>query len=803
MTRRRYLLSVIASAFKWIANKFTYLYNSIIPTTFNKTTELPNEYQEVEYIESSGTQYIDFGIQPTTNMKFEMDFQGTNNNVGQMFFGGRNSGDGNPNSSFVFGRSNAGQFYAQYDSVNNVVRTLEFDLLRHITILSKDGWYIDGVLYRDYPEATSLNSIYNFLCFAGYNGTETILYGYMKFYGGKLYNNNVLIRNFIPCYRKSDSVIGLYDTVNKVFYTNAGTGTFLKGNDINRKVLSKARLSTIEGNSVVDNQLVNTNTSTITLTNGHKYLTYVNGTWSYVNGTNQTLSVSGGTDMVIDLTKMFPFDTPTTLTDNRVKALINRGTIPYNVGEIKNSVISEITCTRLPKEYQEVEYIESHGTEYIDTGVILTQSNKVVFNASFTQNTISAKGVFGSRVSANENNFAISYYEYSTNVSLALDFNNSGYTTYRLTRYLEFETIYQFIIDKNERAIYRNSALIDSNTTLCNDNINSGLNAYIFTTNGTSWSSMYGKLYSCKIYDNNVLVRDFVPCYRVSDNEIGLYDLVNGVFYTNQGTGTFSVGKNVNNNTIIKLPAPLEIAGVNTAHNTFQITNNGYVFTRKTWNARFYGNESWAFESANNFFYINKAETDFIQPASGKAICSNGLVVHTYITSQILRVYLSENPQLTSSSNLHNYFTATTRMQYALATPQVINIPKKHLGWVDLSTIIFTEYATNKFSANVSELGIKTSSSSSVPSNMYHNDLIAVGSSTTLVPSSKQMTIQGGILYIANSSWNSASDVKGILFFETNAETTDFNKEMNIQSGGYLNSDSQVLPNVEMLLKCK
>ena len=43
----------------------------------------------------------------------------------------------------------------------------------------------------------------------------------------------------------------------------------------------------------------------------------------------------------------------------------------------------------------------------------------------------------------------------------------------------------------------------------------------------------------------------------------------------------------------------------------------------------------------------------------------------------------------------------------------------------------------------------------------------------------------------------------GILFFETNAETTDFNKEMNIQGGKYLNSDSQVLPNVEMLLKCK
>ena len=37
------------------------------------------------------------------------------------------------------------------------------------------------------------------------------------------------------------------------------------------------------------------------------------------------------------------------------------------------------------------------------------------------------------------------------------------------------------------------------------------------------------------MYYNGTLVRDFIPCYRNSDNEIGLYDLVNDIFYTNQG----------------------------------------------------------------------------------------------------------------------------------------------------------------------------------------------------------------------------------------------------------------------------
>jgi hypothetical protein len=59
------------------------------------------------------------------------------------------------------------------------------------------------------------------------------MYSKRKLYNLKLYQNDIIIRDFIPCYRKSDNVIGLYDLVNQMFYTNAGTGTFLKGGEIN------------------------------------------------------------------------------------------------------------------------------------------------------------------------------------------------------------------------------------------------------------------------------------------------------------------------------------------------------------------------------------------------------------------------------------------------------------------------------------------------------------------------------------------------------------------------------------------
>ena len=53
------------------------------------------------------------------------------------------------------------------------------------------------------------------------------------------------------------------------------------------------------------------------------------------------------------------------------------------------------------------------------------------------------------------------------------------------------------------------------------------------------------KVYTCKIWDNDVLVRDFIPVKRIGDGEVGMFDAVNRVFYANAGTGEFVAGPNV------------------------------------------------------------------------------------------------------------------------------------------------------------------------------------------------------------------------------------------------------------------
>jgi hypothetical protein len=59
-----------------------------------------------------------------------------------------------------------------------------------------------------------------------FSNNATTSFSYQKHYGTKITLNSILVRNYIPCYRKSDNKPGLYDLVNGVFYTNAGTGEF-------------------------------------------------------------------------------------------------------------------------------------------------------------------------------------------------------------------------------------------------------------------------------------------------------------------------------------------------------------------------------------------------------------------------------------------------------------------------------------------------------------------------------------------------------------------------------------------------
>lgn len=56
-----------------------------------------------------------------------------------------------------------------------------------------------------------------------------------KLFDAKVYQGGVLVRNFIPA-KDSNNVVGLYDTVSGTFFTNGGTGTFTAGSTVSDPV---------------------------------------------------------------------------------------------------------------------------------------------------------------------------------------------------------------------------------------------------------------------------------------------------------------------------------------------------------------------------------------------------------------------------------------------------------------------------------------------------------------------------------------------------------------------------------------
>ena len=82
------------------------------------------------------------------------------------------------------------------------------------------------------------------------------------------------------------------------------------------------------------------------------------------------------------------------------------------------------------------------------------------------------------------------------------------------------------------------------NTAFTYQNFTAPYTLTLFAINRGSAVCGLLRLYSCKIYDNGTLVRDFVPCKNPS-GEVGLYDTVTERFYGNAGTGSFVAGPEI------------------------------------------------------------------------------------------------------------------------------------------------------------------------------------------------------------------------------------------------------------------
>lgn len=429
---------------------------------------LPQEYQEVAYIESDGTQWIDTKYTPTQNTTIQIKVMpleltggailGTLNstddvtdyrffNSGGIFYfdipGGSGSGNrisGGSCPANIQQEIELGDFYIKYTNGSNILTG------------TAQNFTASGTLALN-TNASKANISSN------------------RWYYVKIFENGELILNLIPSVRKSDNVVGMYDTVSETFFSNDGLGTFLAGETIN-----------------------------------------------------------------------------------------------YS--------------SRLPKEYVETQYLEStYGSSdssqlcpYIDTGLNAREYGEhfkidTVLQVASGIDTASAHGIVAVRRGVVNGTM---YYgpEY------LFYLGGSGiitlvYTTSAATQDASYSSINTGVVAGTAKRHIIVDSLPNTPTITVDGTKYTGstaratgskygpsatLSIFAFThqspgSSGVQRQGVIGcpmKLYSMKIYGaNDVVLRNYVPCIRVSDSKPGLYDMEHGKFYSNanaSSAGDFTAG---------------------------------------------------------------------------------------------------------------------------------------------------------------------------------------------------------------------------------------------------------------------
>ena len=194
----------------------------------NTNGTLPNEYTQLEWIESTGTQYIDtgHGMNATTEQdngefRFSLDIQFTNTDARTIFGYATNSGTYFSIAAGATKYSNTTGTYSVLDrhtfNANTVVDVNSVPVISNTTSVVINGQTVGT---GGDSRATTASAGNLRIMSPPYIGSA-------KIYGLKQWQRGVLVFNGIPA--KNSSNVGMYDTVSGTFFPDAAGGNFIAG----------------------------------------------------------------------------------------------------------------------------------------------------------------------------------------------------------------------------------------------------------------------------------------------------------------------------------------------------------------------------------------------------------------------------------------------------------------------------------------------------------------------------------------------------------------------------------------------
>ena len=194
----------------------------------------------------------------------------------------------------------------------------------------------------------------------------------------------------------------------------------------------------------------------------------------------------------------------------------------------------------------EIEYIEGDGTAVIDTNYTPTATTRMQIVWTYTKSGSTEYGLCGCYAISVTPNISFYVGESSSTNKLALglgrgQISNDSSGTVSISNNKTYITV----LDAKNAVVTNNGTAYESINSYPFDENIPEMHIWLFKVNGMDVNNNISKsrIHSVKIWENNVLTRDFIPV--IDNNDVAcLYERVTGaLFYAN--TGTFTAGRKI------------------------------------------------------------------------------------------------------------------------------------------------------------------------------------------------------------------------------------------------------------------
>lgn len=398
---------------------------------YNMGNELPCGYERLNYLEANGNQYIDTQIVPTVDTGIDVDYAypeiSSDANAGVC-------GTYQPTSprtdacfvTTISGKTNSKLLIAQGGVAKNTGVSAAQDTWYNVKI----NWLNDGVLNLNNGQVTDSvgsNGVVsnNLVVFGRTSASDSSIAGGVVRIRKFMVSNGLKITHvFIPCLRIYDNKPGIYDIIDRKFFTNKGTGEF-----------------------------------------------------------------------------------------------------KYGIGNL----------------YSSLQYLESTGTQYLR---VVSGEIDSTFGIKMNASMIAESDNYPAGSTSNDGN---RFFYFGARSSLSAwcygwgtIYTGSSQPRYSFTNYPDgLDNFYtgnlNFLNDKNVSFGNETPVTMSGSTqTFTNTDI------LLFRSYQYNTNACQSRIKWAQVSRGSDIIRNLVPVKRVSDGELGMYDTVDGVFYTNAGTGSFN-----------------------------------------------------------------------------------------------------------------------------------------------------------------------------------------------------------------------------------------------------------------------